>query len=252
MARFAANISLLFTELPFLDRISAAADAGFEGIEILFPYDLPAKDIRRQLIATGLPLVLINCPPPNYTGGPRGFAAMPDRIDRFQTDFRRACRFAQELGAQRMHVMAGDGSGQAAADTFIDNLIWAAENAGGLPLTIEPLNPVAMPGYFLNDYDLAAQVLAAVNRPDVGLQFDTYHAEVIHDDVMAQWDRHSARVTHVQIGSAPDRSEPDTPLFPRFFERLAADGYDGWISAEYHPRTETAQGLGWFTGFGQA
>lgn len=176
MPRFCANLSLLFTELPFLERFGAARAAGFEAVEVLFPYDDPAPQILDRLDAARLPLVLINCPPPNYSGGPRGFAAVPGGEGRFRTDFRRAARYAATLGTKHLHVMAGVAHGPEARAVFARNLAWAAEAAPGLSLTIEPINHHDMPGYFLSDYDLAIEVLEEVAAPNLRLQFDAYHA----------------------------------------------------------------------------
>jgi len=247
MPRFAANLSLLFTELPYLDRFQAAAKVGFTAVEILFPYDIAAKETRRALIANGLELVLINAPPPNYTGGDRGFAAIPGGQARFQHDIRRALRYAKELKSTFVHVMAGVSEGEHAKATFIENLQWAADNAPNQHFTVEPLNPVDQPGYFMNDFDLAAEVLDAVNRPNVGLQYDTYHAEMITGDAMAVWRAMKNRVVHVQIGSAPGRHEPGTgPMnFGDIFAAFDADGYDGWVSAEYNPTGLTQMCFDW-------
>ncbi|MBV0913082.1 TIM barrel protein [Rhodobacteraceae bacterium ASV31] len=235
----------MFPELPFLDRIGAAAEAGFDGIEILFPYDDPVREVTRRLRAVHLPLVLINCPPPNYTGRARGMAAVPGLEDRFRSDFRRSLRFARELGAGRIHVMAGEAEGTAARTVLASNLAWAAAEADDMPLSIEPLNPVDFPGYFLNGFQLAADILAEVGAPSLGLQFDAYHSAMIHGDILPQWDRFGALSTHVQIAGAPGRHEPDTPAVAEFLERLKTDGYTGWVSAEYRPRGETLAGLGW-------
>ena len=163
MLKFAANLSLLWAELPYLDRFAAAADAGFEAVEILFPYDLAASRTQRALIANGLELILMNGPPPNYTGGARGFAAVPGGEERFKYDMRRAFRYVDVLKPKFLHVMAGEAEGESAKDTIIRNLKWASEAAPkGLTLTVEPLNPKAMPGYFLNDYVQAADILDAV------------------------------------------------------------------------------------------
>jgi len=246
--RFAANISLLFSELPYLDRFSAAVDSGFSAVEILFPYDLAAKETRRALLANGLDLVLINAPPPNYSGGVPGFAAIPGQEARFEHDIRRTLRYAGELGAGLIHVMAGYVRGSEARAMFIRNLQWAADLAPGQEFTIEPLNPGDQPGYFLDDYELAAEILDAVERPNVGLQYDSYHAQVIHGDAAGIWDRFSGLVRHVQLGAAPDRSEPAPGLidFPALFEAIDSSGYSGWVSAEYHPTTaRTEDSLHW-------
>ncbi|WP_406646327.1 TIM barrel protein [Aliisedimentitalea scapharcae] len=251
MPRFAANISLLFAELPYLDRFSAAADAGFDAVEILFPYEIAAKDTLRALLANGLELVLINAPPPNYTGGAPGFAAVPGGEARFQSDMRRVMRYADMLNPGLIHIMAGYQSGAAAQQVFEKNLRWVTETYPRQQFTIEPLNEHDQPGYFLNDYALAADVLDAVDRPNVGLQYDAYHAEVIHGDAAGIWDRFAPVVRHVQIGAAPDRSEPGRgPVdFLTLFAAIDASGYSGWVSAEYTPSTRTTQeSLGWMRG----
>lgn len=250
MPKFAANISLLFAELPYVERFAVAAEAGFDAVEILNPYDLAAKETARALLASGLELVLINAPPPNYTGGAQGFAAVPGSEDRFRYDFRRVMRYAEALRPGLIHVMAGYEKGAAAQEAFIANLQWAADQAPQQRFTIEPLNSGDQPGYFLDDYPLAIEVLDAVDRPNVGLQFDAYHAEVIHGDALAVWQRFGHRATHVQIGAAPDRSEPvlgEGPVdFAGLFEAIDASGYSGWVSAEYHPSTsQTVLSLGW-------
>ena len=248
MPRFAANISLLFTELPYLDRFSAAANAGFDAVEILFPYELAAKETQRALMANGLELVLINAPPPNYTGGSPGYAAIPGDTDRFQRDIRRVLRYAEFLRPGLIHIMAGYEKGDAARDTFVDNLQWAADFAPTQRFTIEPLNSGDQPGYFLDDYNLAAEVLKAVDRTNVGLQYDAYHAQLIHGDAAKVWEAFKGRVAHIQIGAAPSRTEPGSgPVdFEQLFEAIDASGYDGWVSAEYTPSTtRTEDSLGW-------
>lgn len=247
MPRFCANLTMLFTEVPLAERFGAAAAAGFDTVEVLFPYDLPAKDITRELVRHGLTLALINCPPPNYTQGPRGFAAIPGREDRFRHDFRRSLRYATALGAHHLHLMSGAASGPEAKATLIANLRWAAAEAPRQSLTIEPINTHDMPGYFLSDFDLAAEVLDAVAAPNLHLQFDAYHAQRITGDVMATWDRHGHRAAHVQIGGFPGRHEPigGEIDYPAFFARLDADGYTGWVSGEYNPAGRTEEGLAW-------
>jgi len=248
MPRFAANISLLFTELPYLDRFSAAADAGFGAVEILFPYDVPAKETHRALMKNGLGLVLINAPPPNQFGGAPGFAALPGEEARFEHDIRRSLRYADELGAGLIHVMAGYVSGSKAKATFIRNLQWVADLAPKQDFTVEPLNAGDQPGYFLDDYDLAAEILDSVARPNVGLQYDSYHAQIIHGDAAGTWSGFSSLVRHVQLGAAPGRSEPAPGLidFPTLFDAIDGSGYTGWVSAEYHPSTaRTKDSLQW-------
>jgi len=249
MPKFAANLTFLFRELPFLDRFEAAAEAGFTGVEVLFPYDDAAGEITRRLRANGLKMVLINCPPPNWAGGARGFAAVPGLSERFRHDFRRALRFAEALGAQHLHLMAGRARGVVARKTFVDNLAWAAEQAPAASLTIEPINPTDMDGYFLNDFDQAAEILDAVGAPNLSLQFDMYHAQMITGDGMAAWEKYGGRAKHVQVGGAPGRGEPRRGDidYPAFFAGLDAVGYRGWVSAEYNPTAQTQAGLSWMT-----
>ncbi len=249
MPRFCANLTMLFPELPFLERFGAARTAGFEAVEVLFPYDAAASDILRLLADNALTLVLINCPPPNYTDGPRGFAAVPGGEDRFRHDFKRAARYAKALGARHLHVMAGVAEGPEAEAVFIDNLRWAAAEALGQSLTIEPINGHDMPGYFLNDFDLAARVLDAVAAPNLNLQFDAYHAQRITGDAAGCWASHGKRAVHVQVAGVPGRHEPvgGDIDYPAFFARLDADGYQGWVSGEYTPSGRTEDGLSWLT-----
>lgn len=247
MVAFAANLTLLFPELPFLDRFEAAAEAGFDAVEVLFPYDDPVPDIRARLAASGLPLILMNCPPPNYTGGPRGMAAVPGAEDRFRHDFTRVLRYAAELRPRFIHVMAGAAEGAAAKDTFIANLAWAAAQAPAQRLTVEPLNLRDNPGYFLADYDLAAEVIDAVGAPNLGLQYDAFHAQMLTGDAMAVWRAQGHCAVHVQVSDTPDRAEPwaGGVDFDTLFAAIRDDGYSGVISAEYLPKGGTRAGLGW-------
>ncbi len=247
MPRFCANLTMLFTEHPLLERFGAARAAGFDTVEILFPYDDSAADILTCLADNALTLALINAPPPNYTDGPRGFAAVPGGQARFRTDFKRAARYVRALGAKHLHLMAGVAAGPEAKAAFIENLTWAAAEAPGQSLTIEPINHNDMPGYFLNDFDLAAEVLDAVAAPNLHLQFDAYHAHRMTGDVMATWAAHGHRAAHVQVAGYPGRHEPSGGDidYPAFFARLDSDGYAGWVSGEYHPTGRTEDGLGW-------
>lgn len=249
MPRFCANLTLLFTEYPLLERPAAAAAAGFDAVEILFPYDENAADLGHAIARSGLPLALINCPPPNYADpeGPRGFAAVPEETDRFRRAFKRALRYAGALGAGHLHIMSGAAEGAEAERVFIENLSWAAAEAPRQSLTIEPINRHDMPGYFLSDYDLAMRVLEAVNAPNLSLQFDAYHAHRITGDVLGTWDRVKSHVRHIQTSGFPGRHEPlgGEIDYPAFFAALKRDDYGGWVSAEYHPEGRTEDGLAW-------
>lgn len=237
----------MFDELPYLDRFDAAAAAGFEAVEILFPYEWKAQETRRALIKNGLELVLINAPPPNYAGGEPGFAALPGGQPRFENDIRRVMRYVEVLRPGLVHIMSGKSHGSEAEAVFVRNLQWAADYAPLQSFSIEPLNPDDQPGYFLNDYHLAARVLEAVNRPNVGLQYDAYHAQKIHGDALGIWRQYGSKAVHVQIGDTPDRRAPMTGEidFSTLFRLIDESGYNGWVSGEYHPGGATEQTLDW-------
>lgn len=242
--KLAANLSLLWPELPFLDRFDAAAAAGFEAVEVLFPYEFGAHEMQAAMRRTGLRMILMNAPPPNYTGGLRGFAARVGGEDRFRHDMRRVFRYATALGVEFVHVMTGEGRGDEAFETLVENLKWAARAAPkGLTLTIEPLNNQDMPGYFLNDYGLAAKVLDAVRKRNVRLQYDSYHAQVIHGDAVEVWRRYGLRAAHVQLGDAPGRVAPGdgTVDFQKLRAEMEKTGYTGWVSAEYQPGSRATE-----------
>lgn len=250
LPQFAANLSMLFREYPFLERFGAAKAAGFDAVEVLFPYDDAPRLITRQLLAHDLVLVLINCPPPNYTGGARGFAGVPELQDRFRRDFRRTLRYADQLKPRHIHIMAGAATGDQAHRAFVENLQWAAATAPHQSLLIEPINQTDMPGYFLSDFDLAADIIKQVAAPNLGLQYDAYHAQMITGDAFAVWEKHHNLVRHIQIAGVPGRHEPlaGDIDYPTFFARLDAMGYDGFVSAEYNPKTGTEAGLNWMQG----
>lgn len=247
MPRFCANLDVLFTERPFLDRFAAARAAGFEAVEILFPYDHDPADIAARLRGEGLTLALINTPAGDWATGERGFAARSGDVARFRDGVARATDLAARLGAGLVHLLAGCAAGETARQTYLENLARAADTAPEQAFTIEPINPIDMPGYFLASFDDAADILDALGRANLHLQFDAYHARRIAGDVMALWDRMGGRSAHVQVASAPDRHEPDAGEidYPAFFARLDAQGYAGWVSGEYHPRGRTEDGLGW-------
>jgi len=239
--KLCANLDWLFQELPMLERISAAKEAGFDGVEFLNPYDLNVQEVMNEARLFGLEVVLINCPPPNYTGGAPGWAAVPGA--RFENDLRRGLRYAGALGAKFIHLMAGECEGDEARATFVSNLKLAAAQAPNQRFTIEPLNPRDKPSYFLSDFDQAAEIIADVGAPNLGLQFDTYHAEMIEGDVLSAWDRVKKLVSHVQVGQAPTRSEP--VVLSSFFETLKQSEYNDWVSAEYRPSQATNKTLSW-------
>lgn len=247
MPRFAANLTFLFKEYPFLERFEVAADAGFSGVEVLFPYDDPAAKILQSLTRANIPLVLINTPPPNWAGGDRGFAAIPGGSERFKKDFRRAMRYVERLNVGHLHIMAGAAEGAEAHQTFVDNLKWACEEAPNQSLTIEPLNPTDMPGYFLNSFGQAADIIDQIGAPNLGLQFDAYHCMHIAGNVLDEWKACAPITKHIQVGSFPSRNEPTMDL-AAFFDAVDASNYKGFVSGEYNPKGRTIEGLGWIKG----
>jgi 2-dehydrotetronate isomerase len=247
MLRFCANLTMLFTEVATLDRPGLAAQAGFDGAEVLFPYDFSAAEWEAAL--NGLPLALINAPPGNWGEGDRGFAAVVGQEQRFRDSFLRAAEFATRLRVGRVHVMAGVAKGPEAEQTYFENLAWAADQAPDLSLTLEPLNPDDMPGYFLNDFDQAGRIVDDLGRAKIGIQFDLWHAARIHGDAGQVWARHKARVNHIQIAGFPSRNEPGGGGFDLtgLCSEIEASDYAGWVAAEYRPLRATVHGLGWLT-----
>jgi 2-dehydrotetronate isomerase len=245
MPRFAANLTLLFTEVQMMDRPDWAARCGFDGVEVLFPYDFSMADWEKAL--NGIPVALINTPPGDWAAGDRGFAAVPGMELQFRDSFLRAADYATRLGAARLHVMSGVAKGPQAEQCYTENLGWAAAQAPGLTLTLEPLNPDDMPGYFLNDYDQAARIIDDLALPSVGLQFDVWHAARLHGDAHAVWLTHRHRINHVQIAGFPSRNEPGGGGFslPALCDDIDTHCPQTWVSAEYRPAKGTAQGLGW-------
>lgn len=245
MPRFAANLTMLFTEVAALDRPGLAAQAGFDGVEMLFPYDYPAKDWIAAL--AGVRVALINTPPGNWMTGDRGHAAVPGDETAFRDSFLRGADMAARLGADRLHVMAGVARGPLAEQTFAENLTWAAAQAPEQRLCIEPLNTEDMPGYFLNDFDQAGRILDDLGLPQIGVQFDLWHAARIHGDADAVFARHRDRISHIQIAGFPTRAEPGGGGFDLtgLCSAVDAAGYDGWIAAEYRPARATVHGLAW-------
>jgi len=239
MLRFAANLSWLYTELAFEDRFAAAAADGFRSVEILFPYEHKAARVATLLQQHDLECVLINAPPGDWARGERGLAALPGREAEFRASLEEAIAYAQAIACPRVHVMSGLGD-ERHSELWIANLRQAVKT--GFPLSIEPLNARDVPGYFLRNNAQALDLIERVGAPNLGLQFDLYHAGHTEADVGASLRASIARVHHVQIAGLPDRHEPDQ------FDQLAlldALGYTGWIGCEYKPRAGTSAGLGW-------
>lgn len=249
MPRFAANISWLFQEWDFPDRFAAAADAGFTAVECLFPYAHDPDMIARQLARHGLAMALINLPPGDADKGEKGLAALAGRAADFSAALDMALRHAQAYDVRRLHVMAGIAQGAAAMATYRDSLALACDRAGprGITITIEPLNPRDVPGYLLNDFAMAEQIITTMARPNLKLQFDIYHRRMLGGDVPQGLASLMPLIGHVQIASVPGRHEP---LGGEGDDRaalaaLAGAGYDGFVGCEYRPANGTLAGLGW-------
>lgn len=247
----AANLTYLFTELPMLDRFAAAKEAGFSGVEIMFPYDLSARELTRAIKVNGLTMVAMNTPPPNWSGGPRGFAAVPGGEVQFRKDFDRALRYGEVLKTRHIHVMAGRANGDDAKATMVENLRWATSRAPHASLLIEPVCNHQIPGYFLNSPQLAAEIIAEVDAPNLGMQFDAYHMQSMTGDIMAAWQSYAPIVRHIQVAGFPDRSEPCSGKFDyqRFVDAVSSSSYGHWVAGEYAPTRGTMAGLGWLKTF---
>lgn len=248
MPKLAANLSYLWQELPYLDRFSAAADAGFQGVEILFPYDVAVKETQRALLTTDLPMISLNAPPPNYAGGARGFAAIPGGQARFQQDLRRALRYCEALRVPMLQVMAGAAEGADAHATLVENLRWAVGAIPkGLTLTIAPQVESVLPGSFLTSFDQTAAVVAEVDHPALGLQFDSFLAQSEGREAATVFEAHVPMIRHVVLADTPDRAVPGTGGvdFSALRAAIEARGYDGWICAAYVAPRPTESTLAW-------
>jgi hydroxypyruvate isomerase len=252
MPRFAANLSMMFNEVPFLDRFDAAAKAGFTAVEYLFPYDHAAEAVGERLHRNNLTQALFNLPPGNWDAGEKGFAALPDRFDDLQRSVHTALPYAQATGVKRLHLMAGVAkrTDPDAIAAFRRSVIWTAEflQPYGLDLVIEPINPRNVPGYFLNDFNFARDLIVELQIPNLKLQFDIYHCQIIHGDVTMRLREMMPVIGHIQIASIPSRNEPDGEElnYPFLFTELDRLGYGGFVGCEYNPRAKTTDGLGWF------
>ena len=267
MPQFAANLSLMYTELPFLDRFAAAARDRFTAVEFLFPYAFEPVEVAARLADNGLQLVLFNAPPGGtdrsrmaaaWDQNARGTAALPGHEAEFRAGVQEALRYAEVLGCPRIHVLSGivppGVERESLKDLCVGNLRWAAAEAAraGCDILIEPINLRDMPRYFLNRQDHAHELLDAAQAPNLKVLMDLYHCQIVEGDVAAKLQRYlpTGRVTHVQIAGVPGRNEPDRGElnYPFLFDTIDALGYGGWVGCEYRPAAGTSQGLGWMTG----
>jgi len=255
MPRFAANLSMLFAERPLIERFAAAAAAGFPAVEVQVPYEVPASDVKAELDRNGLTMLGLNTA--RGQPGEFGLAAVPGREAEFAELFRQALDYALAIGATAVHCLAGvvPPEKRPAADaTFVANLARAADAAAArnVTLLIEPINPRDRPDYFLTRAEQAADVVAKVGRPNLRIQFDFYHAQIVGGDLIRRFEQHLPHVAHVQIAAVPSRHEPDEGEvnYPEIFAALDRAGYRGWIGCEYRPRAKTEDGLGWARAYG--
>jgi hydroxypyruvate isomerase len=253
MIRLAANLSFLFQELPFLDRFAAAKEAGFEAVEFTFVYDLPPGAIAQQCRQHRLQPILMNAPPGNLAMGEAGLAALPGRVSEMRKGFEKALCYAEFIGVPHIHVLAGnvpaDSDSRMLRRVFVKNLRWAADLAAdaGRIVTIEPLNAIDQPNYFLRTTRQAASILSAVNRPNVRLQLDLYHCGITEPDIVARLPALMPLVSHVQLAGVPGRHEPDhgTLNYRALLDALDRLGYSGHVGCEYLPFRQTRDGLRW-------
>ena len=253
MPRFAANLTMLFNEHPFLDRFERAARAGFEAVEFLFPYAHPVADIESRLAANRLELVLHNLPAGDWDAGERGIACLPDRVSEFRNSVALAIEYGHALGVPQINCLAGKapaGIGdEVLRKTFVENLRYAAaalRNAG-IKLLIEPINTYDIPGFYLNRSAQALAIIDEVGSDNLYLQYDIYHAQRMEGELIATMQKNLARIAHIQLADNPGRNEPGTGEihYDNVFAALDRIGYAGWIGCEYKPETTTEAGLTW-------
>lgn len=253
MPRFAANLTMMYNEHAFLERFAAAARDGFKAVEYLFPYKFPAAELKARLDAHGLVQALFNAPPGDWAAGERGIASLPGREDEFRRAIDTALDYARVIGNDTLHVMAGliapTQDRARHRDVYLRNLAHAAEaaRAQNVTIVIEPINPRDMPGFFLNRQDDAQAICREVGAPNLLVQFDCYHCQIVEGDLAMKLKRDIAGIGHIQIAGVPQRHEPDVGEihYPYLFELIDALGYDGWIGCEYRPKAGTSEGLGW-------
>ncbi len=253
MPRFAANLSMLFTEVPFLDRFERAARAGFSSVEFLFPYPFATADIKNRLESNRLRIVLHNLPAGDWDAGERGIACLPDRVAEFRAGVVKAVEVGSALGVPQINCLAG--KAPAGVDdallrqTFVENLRFAAAELkkAGIKLLIEPINNYDIPGFWLNKTDKALAIIDEVGSDNLFLQYDIYHAQRYEGELAATMGKHIARIAHIQVADNPGRNEPGTGEinYNFLFAHLDRIGYKGWVGCEYKPATTTEAGLGW-------
>ena len=253
MPKFNANLTMMFNEFNFMERFKHAHEQGFMGVEILFPYAYPKEAIGDQLSKNDLDLVLFNMPPGDLEAGDRGLACIPGRTSEFRDTVNTAINYATPLNCKRLHCMAGlkptDNSDNLIEQTFIENIQFAADvcREHQIEVLIEAINTRDIPGYFLNYSHQAEKLIKAINRPNVGFQYDIYHMQIMEGDLAVTIEKLLPQIKHMQLADTPGRHEPGTGEinYPFIFDTIDALGYEGWIGCEYRPKKDTISGLNW-------
>lgn len=258
MPKIAANLTMLFTDVPFLDRFAAAKRAGFKSVEFLFPYEHPAEKVKEALDKNGLRVVLFNLPSGNWAGGDRGIGASPNRVEEFRAGVKTAVAYARILGVPRLNCLAGKiVAGFSREDhkkTLVENLKFAADAVGqiGVKQIVEQINPFDIPGFFLNRVSDVLEVIGEASRPNLYVQYDIYHAARTEGNLALTLREQFARIDHIQIADTPGRNQPGTGEinFPFLFAEMDKLGYKGYVGLEYVPKPDTLSSLGWITQMG--
>ncbi len=255
MLKLCANISMLFNELPFLQRYQGAANNGFEAVECLFPYAFSEIEVAQAIRKSGTKQVLINTDAGNFSEGDRGCACDASKTDIFQRSVMQALTYALAMGKPLVHVMAGllplGVTLEEAEQVYVTNMRWASQQASkqGISLTMEAINPIDMPRYMLSNQAQALRLLKIINVKNLGIQFDFYHCQKHEGNALEQFQRLLPYILHVQIAGVPERHEPNTGImdYTPIFAAIDASRYTGFVGCEYRPKTTTLEGLGWMT-----
>jgi hydroxypyruvate isomerase len=253
MPKFAANLSFLFREAPFIDRFQLAASCGFEAVEFLFPYILERRELAHAVANAGVEVVMFDFPPGDNARGEYGIACHPDRIREFRDGIPQAIDYAKALNCRQLNCLTGIAPSISDSAilrrTLIDNLRIAADllAESNIDLLVEPINTTDIPGYFLHHSNQALDIIDEVDRKNVFLQYDMYHAHIMGEHLLQVLKMHGDRIAHIQIADFPGRHEPGTGIieYPRLFQLLDEIGYTGWVGCEYRPQSQTKDGLVW-------
>jgi hydroxypyruvate isomerase len=253
MPKFSANLTMLFTETDFLNRFERAAKAGFKAVEFMSPYEYDAEEIMNKVNANKLEIILVNTPAGNFSAGERGIACLPDRVAEFRASIGLSIKYAKALKCPRLNCMTGivpkGADMNKVKQTYIENLKFAADatQKEGIALEIEPLNNIDMPGTYLTFTSQAKDIMSEVNHPNLGLQYDVYHMQIMEGNLTQTIRNNIGCIKHIQVADNPGRHEPSTGEinFPYLFQAIDEAGYKGWIGAEYKPGTTTEKSLDW-------